>query len=391
MSEIYLNYTIHLIKCAISGTSPEPLPDNMDLEQLLKFARFHKVENIIYLSLAKLNIDNREIMAKFEEFYNHAVVRDATQQYYLEMITNAFEEHKIKYCVMKGPVIKKIYPSSDMRQSVDLDIYVEDSDTGACCEIMNGLGFTTKLFDKSAAHDEYTIDKMIEVELHRQLISNKCPWDKKCQEISGRLIKSPGRNYEYEMSLEDYYLYMIGHMAKHMKYSGIGIKMFLDIWVYMTAYKDALNRPLLDGRLKDCGLLEFEKNCLRLCEYWFCGGAGDEKIAQMAIYVGQSGNFGTTSQLLAVEMGNNAGATGSARIGKAIYYLKMFFQPYKYMANRYPVLNKLPVLLPIMWIHRALKTLLFDKDKAEIIKTRYDNTDISDGQRMVEFKKNIGL
>ncbi len=61
------------------------------------------------------------------------------------------------------------------------------------------------------------------------------------------------------------------------------------------------------------------------------------------------------------------------------------------MANRYPILNKLPVLLPIMWIHRALKTLLFNKDKAEIIRTRYDNTDISDGQRIIEFKKNIGL
>lgn len=390
MLKLYLDYTVHLVKCAILDIAPNPIPNEINLNNLMVFAKNHTIENIIYLPLKKLGADN-EVMVRLEEFYNHAIINDATQQYYLEMITDAFEQNRIRHCVMKGPVIKKLYPTSDMRQSGDLDIFVDDCNTEKCRDIMEQLGFETELFDKSAAHDEYKADKTVIVELHRMLISNKCPWDKKCQKIADRLIKSDGCEYRYEMSKEDYYLYMIGHMAKHMKYSGIGIKMFLDVWVYLNAYENLLDKELLKQRLKECGLYEFEQNCVKLCDYWFNDRAADGIIKEMAMYVGASGNFGTNEQLLAGEMANNAGASGNAKAGKMKYYIKMFFQPYKYMANRYPILNKLPFLLPFFWVHRALKTLLFNKEKAEVIRSRYDNTDISYGQKLVNFKKNIGL
>ncbi len=390
MLKLYLDYTVHLVKCAILDTVPNPIPKEINLKDLLAFAKIHTVENIIYLPLKKLDIKD-DTMVSFEEFYNHAIINDATQQYYLEIITDAFEQNKIRHCVMKGPVIKKLYPSTDMRQSGDLDIFVDDSNTEKCRNIMEQIGFETELFDKSAAHDEYIADKTVVAELHRKLISNKCPWDNKCQEIADRLIKSDGYEYRYEMSKEDYYLYMIGHMAKHMKYSGIGIKMFLDVWIYLNAYENILDKELLERRLKECGLYEFERNCVKMCDYWFNGAETDGIIKKMAIYVGMSGNFGTDEQLIAGEMANNAGASGNVKVGKLKYYIKMFFQPYKYMANRYKILNKIPILLPFFWVHRALKTLLFDKEKAETIRSRYDDTDISYGQKLVEFKKNIGL
>ena len=389
--ELYGGYIIHLIKCAILGIEPKPIPQGIEPKLLFDIARDHKVENIIYPPLCKAGLADAEVLRKFEEFYSAAITVDATQQYYLEQIIDAFEENRIRHLVMKGIVIKRLYPTTDMRQSVDLDIFVDDENTEKARDIMEELGFTTTTFDHALQDDGYIIDRCVHVEIHRQLISNKCPWEEKCQEIVDRIVPEDGYEYRYRMTIEDYYIHMIGHMAKHMKYSGMGLKMVLDVWVYLRHYKDKLDRKILDERLKYCGLYDFDQNVQKLCRYWFEDGEADELISSMARYILISGYVGTHEQLIATEMAENAGNTSNAAVSKFKFYMKAFFWPYKKMKTRYPILGKLPFLLPFCWVHRALKTLLFDKEKAQEIKGKYDNADMDYGKRLLEFKRNIGL
>lgn len=391
MLETYLDYTLHLVKCAMLGTEPMAVPENINLKQLLEFAREHTIENIIYVPLSKLETNDSEAMSLFEELHNHAIINDATQQYYLEIVTDELEAQGIRHCIMKGPVIKKLYPSSDMRQSGDLDIFVDDENTEKVLEIMESLDFKAESFNKANSHDEYKIDQNIIIEIHRSLISNKCEWQSECQKISNRLVPTDGCKHRYDMTKEDYYLYMIGHMAKHMKYTGMGIKMVLDVWVYLNAYNDILDWDKLNGFLNDCGLLEFEKNIKLLCDYWFNGKGAEGKIKAMSEYIALSGNFGTEEQLLAGEMAQNAGGMDNKTVSKVIYYIKLFFLPYSHMRERYPVLKNAPVLLPFFWIYRAVNTAFFNKEKADLIKNRYENTDLEYGKKIIEFKKNIGL
>ena len=353
-------------------------------------AQQHKVENIIYLPLKELNIQDEKIMPLFEELYNHAIINDATQQYYLEVVTDELEAQRIRHCIMKGPVVKKLYPSSDMRQSGDLDIFVDDENTEKVREIMESLDFETENFNKTNSHDEYKIDQNVIIEIHRSLISNKCEWQSECQKITDRLVLADGCQYRYDMTKEDYYLYMIGHMAKHMKYTGMGIKMVLDVWVYLNAYISILDWDKLNGFLDDCKLLEFEKNIKRLCDYWFNGKEADAIISKLSDYIVLSGNFGTEEQFLAGEMARNSAGMDNKTVSKLIYYAKIFFFPYKKMCERYTILKKVPVLLPFFWLHRAF-TAFFDKEKATDIKNRYEDVDMEYGKKIIEFKKNIGL
>lgn len=388
--ETYITYLIHLIRCAILNEQPNPIPHGIELDKLLEFAQSHTVENIAYISLKKLNLPPSSAMQLFEEFYGHAVINDATQQYYLEVVADALEENKIRHCIMKGPIIKKLYPSSDLRQSGDIDIFVDDENTEKVREIMEGLGFTTTNFNKANSHDEYRIDKTIIVEIHRTLISNKCPWQKECQKIVDRLVLSDGYKYRYDMTDEDYYIYMIGHMAKHMKYSGIGIKMVLDVWIYLRKYKNSLDWDTLNKHLKECGLYRFE-NCVKnVCSYWFEDKVQDNLTKTMALYIGTSGNFGTHEQLMTSRMAGNAVGTTSETLGRWVSYSKIFFWPYKNMSERYTILKKLPFLLPFCWVHRGLKAL-FNKEKADLIRSQYHDYDMEYGKKLIEFKKEIGL
>lgn len=362
-----------------------------DLNALVELAILNAVDYVIYPVIREIYSDDNNIVKFLQDRYNMAIMIEATQQYYLELLENEFEKNKIRYCVMKGPIIKNLYPSPEMRKSGDLDIFVDDENTDKIKEIMTGLGFAVKTFSKAVAHDEYCIDRVIEVEIHRTLISNKCPWDEECQKITERLIVADGHKYKYEMTKEDYYLYMIAHMAKHMKYSGIGIRMVLDVWVYMNAYQDILDFNKINLRLKKCGLLEFESNIRSLCSYWFEGRKTTKKVIMLGLYIATSGDFGTYEQLIASNMAQNAVGTSSRTISKFMLLAKSFFWPYSYMKERYPQLKKYPVLLPIYWICRAFNAAFIEKDRGEKILNKYDNIDLDYGKKLIEFKKEIGL
>ena len=176
-------------------------------------------------------------------------------------------------------------------------------------------------------------------------------------------------------------------MAKHMKYSGMGIKMVVDVWVYLSKYRDLIDKELLDERLREAGLLEFNDNILKLVGYWFSDKQADDNIKNLSAYVISSGNYGTYKQLISTEMGENSGAQG----GRAAYYLKTVFMPYREMCSKYGFLEKLPFLLPFMWVHRAVTAALFRRKNVAAVKNRHDNVDAEYAKQIVDFKKSIGL
>lgn len=389
--EGYIKCIIELLKSAILNTVPPRIPDDIDMEELFYIARQHSIENILYLSICRCVDNNSEIVEMFEAYYNQSVLHDATQQYYLELVADELEKNGIRHCVMKGAIIKQLYPSSDLRKSRDIDIFVDDDNTDKVQEIMESLGFEAVNISKADVHDAYLIDETIKIEIHRTLMSDKCPWSTECNKIIDRLIISPNYKFRCHMSQEDYYLYMIAHMAKHMKFSGMGIKMVLDVWIYLREYNNVLNWEILNKRLTDCGLDKFEKNIRRLCDYWFEDNKADDTIKRLGFYIAVSGNFGTQKQELAGEMVQNAGRSSNKNVSKLVYYLKVFFWPYKLMKDRYKVLKVIPVLLPFCWLHRAFNALLFKKETVEGVIGRYDNINMEYGKSIVELKKEIGL
>lgn len=390
-SALYCGCLIQLIKSAFSGNPPEKLPKEVNIDILINAAKDHSVANIIYEPLKSLGVLEPDSEHNIKALYNYAIMNDTVQSYYLDLIDDAFEKNEIPHCVMKGPVVKALYPRPDFRQSGDLDIFVPEKFRKKARDIMLRLGFEVKRFNADAADDAYFIGQKIHVELHRILVSNKTPWQKECQKITDRLVLKADKLYTYEMTAEDYYLYMIAHMAKHMLYSGMGIKMVLDVWVYAKNYSETLNKNVLQERLSRCGLEKFEENVRKLVKFWFEDEEPETLIKELGDYIFLSGTFGTKKQLDAYFYAHNAGQSNSRVIAKAVYYWEFFFKSYKWMCNRYPILEKIPVLLPFCWVHRALKTLIFEREKAHNIASRYDNVDLSESKKIQNFKKEIGL
>lgn len=393
--DVYIKYLVHLLRCAVSGEQAQDMPEGMDAQKLFKLSRYHKVENVAYMALEKTDTSKipQGVYKLFQEFYNHAITVEATQQYYLEQMLDEFEAEGIDYLVLKGREIACLYPSSDMRQSSDLDVYVGRDGAMRARPVMEKLGYNVEAYsDTDDDHDEYRMNNLVYCELHRVLIQNNYPWQEECNKITDRLLRPDPQKHCMKMSDEDFYIYNLAHTAKHMKFSGIGIKVFLDLWLIYNHYKDRLDMEYLSKKLEQCHLAEFDKNARELCEYWFEGKEDvDDKIKKMSRYVVQSGWMGTHEQAKSTELAEKAGKTNSTKVAKIKKCIDIILSPYESMAARYPILKKHKWLTPFCRIHRGLSAALFKRDLVKNVTGELDNGDMTIGKKILEFKQSIGL
>lgn len=387
--DIYVKYITHVLSSTIQGKEPDNIPPEIDLEFLFRLCRFHRIENIIYLALQdKLT---NEVKTLFEQAYEKSVYVQAMQHYYLEAIETAFEAEGIDYLLLKGKEISSLYPTEDMRQSSDFDIYIGRENAEKAKDIMLREGFEIEAYSNTNDdHDEYIADKIILCELHRVLIQNKHPWQEECNKITDRLERVD-TSHRMKMNNEDFYVYNLAHTAKHMKFSGIGIRAFLDMWIIYNKLKDSLDEKLLAQTLEKCNLTAFDKNSRKLCAYWFEGKSTDETTLAMADYVVKSGWVGTYEQMQSTALAENAGSTNSVQYAKFKRYWNILAVPYDKMCVRFPILAKYKFLTPFFHIYRIFRTLFKRRDLIKDINAEMESGDIKTGKAILELKKSIGL
>ena len=101
--------------------------------------------------------------------------------------------------------------------------------------------------------------------------------------------------------------------------------------------------------LSSMGLLEFEEANRRLAMRLF----GDEELSagdeEMLGYFVSSGTYGTAAQSVANRV---------AERGRLGYLVRQAFPPFEIMAYRYPILRRVPALLPACWVARISKALV---------------------------------
>lgn len=356
----------------------------------LKFCILHKLENVVYYAIQQLQgtFSDKQTELLFKDKYNQAILNDASQQYYLDMITSAFADNNIDYLVMKGMVIKKLYPSADLRQCADIDIYIGPDNAEKARVLMEELGFKCESFGDLAPTDNYKIDKFSYIELHRTLIPSEYKWSTECRKITDRLICKG--NHEYVMSDEDFYIFMICHIAKHMRFGGIGIRAVLDVWIYMRNYTN-LDWDFIDSIMEKCELSGFHKCLKRLVGYWFEDKEADDVTLKLADYVSTSGWNGNMDQRTSSQINNIAGTTSSKTYARLKWYFKALFMDKRVMEAQYPALKKHSFLLPFCWLHRAGRALIKKQDAVKNVLTAYSDVDMSKAQQINKFRKEIGL
>jgi hypothetical protein len=365
-----------LLRSAVSG---EKLEDEILkgyceelFEPLYKLSSEHDISHLFLLGLKQNGLIN-ENDPRLDKVIFKAVFRYEKLKYDYDNVCQALEEAKIPFIPLKGAIMREYYPEPWMRTSCDIDILVknEDLDKAIDCLCKN-LGFEKR---GRSTHDVGLISPaQTGVELHFDLVEEDCAnnaietlnmvWD----------VSIPEENclYRHRTKDEFFYFYHIAHMAKHFENGGCGIRPFIDLWILdRSEDKSKPNEFLLKSDLQ-----KFADAALNLSRVWFEAKEADELSLQMQDFLLKGGIYGTTTNRVAVSQ-NKKG-------GRLSYLVSRIFAPKEKLQRYYPILEKHPILLPVMQVRRWF--MLLNPKIAKMAKSELSANKTLDGEKAKEMK-----
>ena len=377
---------IKLIKSVLKDEKVEL--SNPDYEAIYQLSTFHSVQNMLFYGIKDFQSEvNVELLKKLSKDNKMQLAKTTTQELEKELIEEKLNDLKIKYLLMKGSVIKYLYPSIDMRSMADIDIYFEKDKAKEVKKMMEELGYDNESY-LHGNHDTYMKVPFMNVEMHRDLMNESYEMSRYYKNVSHKLLKGK-HEYEYVFSNEDYYIYMISHAAKHFSNGGMGIRNVADEYVYLNHYQNDLNFEYIKEELEKLELIKFENNLRKLSDYWFNDQINEEDretLELMESFIIESGTYGTVSHnVLNQLMGETT--YKNIKANKFKYLWSRAFPPYSVMVRRNPSLKKWKILLPWFYFTRLLK-FIFKSNKiidAELATTKQaSDADIKKNKKVHE-------
>lgn len=347
---VIMEYLSELIHAQMEDRIPQPLPKGVTLEELQETAKKGQICYLIFGALLKLDIPEADA-EKMRPFVLNSTIKTLSQVCAVREIQEKLEENKIRHQVLKGAVMKHIYPRPEFREMGDIDNMIYEDSLEQAEKVVEELGFVK--YQTVKHHEIFFKKPFLMLEMHWSLYDqnvdrNQSVYFKK----QFRAEKKEGWQYSYEFSKEDFYVYLISHMAKHFYETGCGIRNLLDIYIYQNAYKATMDRRLVEEELRKCGLLNFEREMKNLSVIWLDNLAGDTFYNNLFEYMLDCGIYGKGENGV---WGQLAKEITSDKINKRSVRMKYYFPALGYMKEHYAWLDKFPYMLPIAWTCRAFQ------------------------------------
>ena len=347
---VHAEYLITLLRCALLEEDVPPVPFDVDMEKVFRLANAHKIANLAAYSVMKLSGLDEEILKRFKTELFKVAQRETSQEAELKKIEKLFNEKGIEYCVLKGKEIAKYYPSTDMRFSLDMDIYINAEKAGEAEKIMLSLGYRQQGV-KGAKDMAFVKKPNLTVEIHFELNYESDITYEYFVKLPEKLVKANENTKRLKMTDEDLFIYVTGHAAHHFLVAGTGIKSIIDDFILRKELLPFCDMHYIEKELKSAGIFEFSQNIKELSDFWFGGGEKAELTHEIESYIFKSGVFGTDELYYLNEMSPKRKKDGS----RYLYIIEIKFLPYTSMTYLYPILKKAPFLLPLFWCIRLLK------------------------------------
>lgn len=378
---------LQILGSTLTG-EPRRLPVNFSLEKAKETIALHQIYSMTYFGALACGIPkDQPAMTWLFDKTCKSIAIDERQKALLEMLISRFEAEHIDYLLLKGTVLKQLYPQPDMRMMSDADILIRKDQYDKIAEIMTREGFTP---GTESDHELVWKKPGFLVELHKRLVPT---YDKDLYAYYGEgwdfAVPVEEGACRYELVPEDLLVYLIVHAAKHYRDGGIGIKHFCDLWLFRKKHPK-VDMDYVRGELKRLNLLRFYENVERTLAAWFDHQPMTEEADLITARVFASGAYGTKEMqnLSDAAKRSEDGDVARARLSKT---KEMLFPSYSNMCILYPKLKKMPPLLPAFWCARWCRTLFFRRDRIHSNIENIRNMEEESIQKYREELEKVGL
>lgn len=362
-------YLIQLVRSALRSQTPPAPPQGMDWHKLYSVAEQQLLSATVWYALKNLPDCPVEVLQKFRRAYDLALRKELLFEVEHARLFAQFDSQGIDYLPLKGAAFNSLYPARGMRQFADSDILFRRQDYKKVGEVMRALGYAGRAYGDPDSPDVYQKPPVFNFEMHYALFSG---WTRYARWFGGAwdmAVKDEGDNRAYHMSDDYAYVYAVAHMCKHYEEGGVGLRAFADL--YLLRHSRSLNTDTdrAERYLKEAELLSFAQDAAIVAESLF-GDTPADINAETMDYIMSGGAYGRRGTM----WGNAVRKKGKVRA-----VLGLIFPPYARMKTVYPVLIKLPFLLPVMWVVKWFNILLFRRKKismlARVLRSAEDKPD----------------
>ncbi|MBE6828160.1 MAG: hypothetical protein E7514_06050 [Ruminococcaceae bacterium] len=366
-------YFLNLVSGVICGTELSPLPSDADAGLIYKLACKSNMQTVIYFADEHTHFAPAEINGKLKKSYQTSAVRETNQQMTVGDIRRDFTQKSIPFIFLKGTHLKTLYPIPEMRFMVDMDVLVKKEDVARASEILESYGFECEM---NNGKDIVFVKKpFLTVELHNTLFDEGNPMSPYFLGVWDRALKADGA--EYVMSESDLYIYTLAHLCEHYTNAEACFRPLTDIYLMNKKLSDRLDFDYINEELGKLDLTEFAENIRKLGYCIYEGAEKDKTLLMMENFI-----------ILGPPM-KNASEANKADRSKSGRILTSLFPSLRHMKKHYTILEKMPFLLPFMWLARIF-TRLFKKGSADKLKA-INETGKKDYETLKEIYRRSGI
>lgn len=341
---------IGLLRAAINGELWEP-DDGVVWADLLKLARYHQLESVLYYPLRDRRDVPEEVRKALESAHRLAVFRDVQQDHIAQTVSDALTAARVPHVLLRGALLKYDYPFPDMRGMSDLDYLVRMEDYPTIQQVAEGLG--ARHYETDGGHFSFTFPPQLVVEFHPNLIHVASPVGTAINP-GWQYVRPDSGPYRQELTEEGFYLNMLCHLAYHFADGGTGVRSVLDLWVYRR-HSPQPNHVIVRRELERAEMLEFAQQIEGLAEGWFGSPVTPYENPELERYILDSGTYGTVRQAVL----NAASFSGEG--GRSAALLSQAFRPKEDLENRFSWVRGRPWLLPAAWCARAIRAVVLHR------------------------------
>lgn len=352
MADIMKNkeYFLKAVACVINDTELEKADGDIDSDLICRIAARNNVGTIIYFADKKNNFISAQAADKLERSYKASVVRELNQQTQLDLIRKDFKNNKIKFMILKGSHLKRLYPMSEMRFMVDMDILVHKEDIERAKEIILSYGLEFKM--NNGKDLVFIKEPFLTIELHNSLFIESNPKYGYFTDVWDRAEQSD--EYEYKMSDNDLYVYTLAHLLEHYTSAEACFRPVMDLYLLEKKLGGSLDFEYIEREIEKLRILKFYKKIRKLTKCMFEGAEKDGDLTVMENYI-----------VLGPPV-NNAAAAAKANRSKASRIFISAFPGLDHMKKLFPILEKYPFLLPVFWIIRLFKNVFKKETRGKL-------------------------
>ncbi len=355
MTNEFRDTFIYLLACAVNEEKPDfDRVKNVNLKELFHHSKRHSVVAMVAYALEEAGFEKEKI-AEFIEEKDKSIRKNILYKNELNEICELLSENKIWHMPLKGALLMDLYPKIGMRQMADLDIYFDKTYAEKVTEFMLSRGYTAVNL-KDEMHDVYQKPPFFDIEMHKLLVSKYSPpavADYYNKDYNKKL-KTNHDEYHCEFSSEDYYIYMICHLAKHYFQGGTGIRTFLDVYLFLKIYSQNLNFGYIESECTKIKYDGFEKMVKRLSYTLFsgCDYTLDEQQTDILDFILSCNTYGFYQNVLMRRLSDLDDKNSNFKKLKLKYVFRRILPDLHYMKLYYPILKKNKYLLPFVWVYR---------------------------------------